>query len=96
MTRRWSYSRLLFRQGAYLLIGAEGREIAAIVAADDAKPIHAPQANARLLVRDCHSNDWQAAGRFTFAEAVRRGNAHAKRCLLSTFGAASHRPVPEP
>lgn len=84
MPMRWSYSKALFRQGAYLLVDDDGREVAAIVAADDARPIHAQEANARLLVRECHSSDWQSAGRFSFAEAIRRGNAHAQRCHAQT------------
>lgn len=94
MAMRWSYSKALFRQGAYLLEDDDGREVAAIVAADDARPIHAPEANARLLVRECHSSDWQSAGRFLFAEAIRRGNAHAQLCHAATFDVPAARRVP--
>lgn len=94
MPMRWSYSKALFRQGAYLLEDDDGREVAAIVAADDARPIHAQEANARLLVRECHSSDWQSAGRFTFGDAIRRGNAHAQTCHAATGDVPSAVRVP--
>lgn len=96
MTMRWSFNKTLVRQGAYLLSDADGTEIAAIVAADDSLPIHVPEPNAKLLIRDCDSNDWQSAGRFTFAEAVNRGNAHAECCRAQCDPVSSMVPKREP
>lgn len=80
MTGRWLHNKTLFRQGAYLLCGDDGREIAAIVAADDTRPLHALDPNAQLLLRECDTNNWRTAGRFTLVEAIQRASRHAESC----------------